>query len=396
MRRLCVFLLLVFAFVRLQAQPEDSLRVSVLTCTPGDQVYSLYGHTALRVENFTRDFDLVFNYGVFDFTKPHFTWHFVLGECDYMVMPLPWDIFVKDYVRRGSGIYAQILDLTPAEANRLQAFLIVNCQPENREYRYNFLYNNCTTKVRDVIEQVVNGEIDYPALAHGETYRQLLHQLTKNYPWSQEGNDFLLGADVDKPLSDRESMFLPLHLMSYLDGATLRDENGVRSLVGKKEILLQEVAVARRPSRWHSPKGLAWAFFLVNLLILLVERSLRRKWWIYDVVLLTLQGLAGCLLAFMFFFSEHPAVGSNWLVWVFNPLPLFGAFCVARAALKGGISRWHAFNFAVLTFFILISPLLSQKFGQIVVPLTLVLWLRPLSYLLSGKRRKISPLRSKV
>ena len=101
MRRLCVFLLLVFAFVRLQAQPEDSLRVSVLTCTPGDQVYSLYGHTALRVENFTRDFDLVFNYGVFDFTKPHFTWHFVLGECDYMMMPLPWDIFVQDYVRRG-------------------------------------------------------------------------------------------------------------------------------------------------------------------------------------------------------------------------------------------------------------------------------------------------------
>lgn len=387
MKRLCVLLLALVA-LQLRAQPQDSLRVSVLTCTPGDKVYSLYGHTALRVENFTRDFDLVFNYGVFDFTKPHFTWHFVLGECDYMVMPLPWDVFVKDYERRGSGIYAQILNLSAEEANRLQAFLIVNSQPENREYRYNYLYNNCTTKVRDVIEQTVNGEIIYPALAAGETYRQLLHHLTENYPWSQEGSDFLIGTDVDKPLSDRESMFLPLHLMSYLDGATLRGEDGTRPLVEKEEILLQEVAVVPAPPRWLSPKVLAWSFLLLNVLILAAEWRIGRKWWIYDVVLLTLQGLAGCLVAFMFCFSEHPAVGSNWLVWVFNPLPLFGAFCVARAAFKGGNTCWHALNFAILTLFILISPFLSQKFGQIVVPLTLVLWLRPLSYLLGGYGRR--------
>ena len=120
--------------------------------------------------------DVVFNYGVFSFSQPHFIWRFVLGQCDYMVMGTQWQYFPEDYQRRGSAITAQVLNLTRAEANRLFHNLLENCQPENCTYRYNFLFCNCTIKVRDMIEQSIDGRIAYPSLPQKMTFRQCLRQ----------------------------------------------------------------------------------------------------------------------------------------------------------------------------------------------------------------------------
>ena len=113
----------------MSAQTLDSIRVSLITCSPGKEVYQLYGHTALRCENFTQKQDVVFNYGIFSFRQPHFVWRFVRGECDYMVMGIDWKYFPLDYEERGSGIVAQELNLTRLEANVLYAGLMANCLP---------------------------------------------------------------------------------------------------------------------------------------------------------------------------------------------------------------------------------------------------------------------------
>ena len=434
-KKVVIFLCFLLPALAHGSDPTDSLRVSLLTCSPGQEVYALYGHTAIRVETQTPSGsplqgenqnattissspyegevgrgagDIVFNYGVFSFAKPHFVWRFVLGQCDYMVQALPWDLFVREYRERGSSITAQELNLTSQEARRLVARLFENSLPENCEYRYNFLYNNCTTKVRDMVEQAVNGHIQYPDSLPRQTSRQVLHLYTAEHPWAQEGNDLLLGAEVDTLLSDHAAMFIPESMMQAYDGAFICTPKGdQRPLVRNKTVLLESrptalsgrqgakagssslVSFFERMADRFSPLEAMLAFAAVCLLVMLLEAWTRRLFWLWDVLLLLLQGAAGTLLTFMLLFSEHPAVGSNWQVWLLNPIALIGIPLVIRAAVKHETTLWYAVQFVMLALFLLFSPWIPQEFAKITIPLALCLLTRPASYyLLRSRRRK--------
>ena len=344
--------------------------------------------------------DIVFNYGVFDMSKPHFAWHFVLGQTDYMVQAIPWKYFVKDYEVRGSSITEQELNLTQAEAERLTRRLVENCMPENCQYRYNFLYKNCTTMARDIIEQTVFGEIIFPDTLPHLTAREILHRYTKEHPWAQEGNDLLLGAEVDTIMSAHAAMFIPENMMQAFDGAIVCNAKGdQRPLVRSRKIILEAKPQVVEPEFPLLPWQAMLAFGGLCLFIMLLERWSRRIFWLWDVLLLLLQGLVGTLLAFMLLFSEHPAVGSNWQIWVLNPIALVGIPLVIKAAIKHRQTRWYAFYFVVLALFLLFSPWIPQVFAKITVPLALCLLTRPISYYfvrlkgekvkrLKGKKRK--------
>ncbi|MCR4592782.1 MAG: DUF4105 domain-containing protein [Bacteroidaceae bacterium] len=361
----------------------DSIRASLITCSPGQEVYALYGHTALRLQNFTADQDLVFNYGVFSFKQPHFIWRFVRGKCDYMVVPVPWTYFTREYEERGSSITEQVLNLTPQEANRLWVNMQVECQPENRQYRYNFLYNNCTTKVRDAIERCVEGRVVYPDSIPLYTHRQMLHQYTREHPWAQEGNDILLGSAVDTSLSARAAMFAPEYMLRYADNAFIYAENNdKRPLVIGREILLQKRELKIGPEFPLLPTQAMLVLLAFSVLIVLLERWLNRQCWLWDVVLLLGQGAGGLVLLFMFLFSEHPAVDSNWQIWVLNPIVLIALPSVIKAAYKHKKTLWHAVFFVILSIFVVFSPWMPQEFGKIIVPLALTLLTRPISYYL--------------
>ena len=390
MKRVSLLLLLCLTSVLAsQAQlPCDSIEASLITCSPGDEVYSLYGHTALRCRNFTRNADVAFNYGVFSFGQPHFLWRFILGQCDYMVLGIPWDVFIKEYEERGSRVTQQMLNLTSEEANRLWAYLVVNTLPENRKYRYNYFYNNCTTQVRDIIERAVAKSIVYAAdsVRSDATYRDLIHAYTRCHPWTGEGCDILLGADVDRVASARASQFLPEILMRDMEHATVREENGMaRPLLLRTDILLQERPRAERRD-FLLPAVVGWAFVVFSLLLVGFE-AWRRCWlWVWDAILLLARGLAGSLLTFMALFSEHPAVGSNWLIVLLNPLALVGLVLLVRAAFRRSKTRWFAFDLANLLLFALIFLLGMQEFGELVVPLTLAFAARPLSMYVRMRR----------
>ena len=391
---LCFFLLsVVCCQLSIALAQQDSLRVSLLTCSPGPEVYSLYGHTAIRVqtpsnspvegENIDSEeaFDLVFNYGVFDFRKPHFTWHFILGQTDYMIEPVPWKYFIIDYDRRGSSITEQELNLTSSEASRLLAALIENCMPENREYRYSFLYNNCTTKVRDMVEQVIVGSIQYPDSLVHHTAREILHHYTAQHPWAQEGNDLLLGSEMDTILSERNAMFIPENMMQAFDGAYILSTNGdMRPLVRSKKVILEAKQQVVEPEFPLSPLQAILVFAAICILIMVLEVWTKRLWWLWDVLILFLQGVGGTLLTFMFLFSEHPGVGSNWQIWILNPVFFIGIPLVIKAATQHKETLWYAFYFAVLALFLLFSPWIPQVFAKITVPLALCLLTRPISY----------------
>ena len=359
----------------------DSIRVTLLTCSPGPEVYELYGHTAIRCQ--APSGSTVFNYGVFDMSKPYFVWNFVLGHTDYMVCPVPWEHFAAEYRKRGSSITEQELNLTPVEARRLTERLVENCRPENRTYRYNYLYKNCTTMVRDMVEQVVMGEIHYPDTLPHQTYREILHHYTAGHPWAQEGNDILLGAAVDTALSARAAMFAPEYMLRYAAGAFIyADNNDKRPLVMDTEILLQKRPQAVAPEFPLSPTQAMLVLLAFAVLILLLERLFNRQCWLWDAILLAGQGTAGLLLLFMLLFSEHPAVDSNWQIWVLNPIALIALPMVVKAAYRHRKTLWHVVFFVILSTFLVFSPWMPQEFGKLVVPLALTLLTRPISYYL--------------
>lgn len=370
---------------------DDSISVSLLTCSPGQEVYSLYGHTAIRcvVRRAGHDLDVVFNYGVFSFSQPHFIWRFVLGKCDYMVEASYFEGFLNAYARRGSRVTEQVLSLTPEEARSVLSYLMTNCAPGNNQYRYNFLYNNCTTMVRDVIERCVQGKVLYAPRTPQMTTRQILHQYTQGHPWAAEGDDLLLGSAVDTLASDRAAMFAPEYMMDYAAHAVVRDARGQeRPLVAATHVLTPGVDVSVEPEFPLSPRQMGWGVLTFALLLMLVEWWRGRAFALWSVLLLLAQGLVGSLLLFMALCSEHPAVGSNWLLWPFCPLALVGIYFALRPEHRCAARWWMAY-FCFLTLFLLFYPFIPQNFGNIVVPLTMSLLTRPIGfYLCSIRNRK--------
>lgn len=396
-RSLVLTLLLLMGQAGLRAQRvNDSITVMVLTCSPGDMVYELYGHTAIRVIDHTLVRDDVFNYGVFEFNKPHFVWNFMLGKTDYMVQPVPYYIFEKEYKQRGSSIIGQQINLTTAESNDLYNKLLVNARPENRDYRYNFLYCNCTTKVRDILESAVHGIVKYRERPK-KTYREALHEYTQDSPWCQLGDDLLLGASTDTLLSDRSQMFLPDYFKEYVAEATIYDSlcNSRPLMLGAPLLLLPEGQHPNVDSFPLSPVACAAIFCGIMFLILGLEYAFRRLFWGVDLLLMPGIGAAGLLIAFMVLFSEHPAVDSNWQVWVFNPLPLFCMPWVVWSAIKRRRCLYHYINAILLSLFLVASPWIPQHFSSITMLVTLALLTRPASYLLNFNRLKPKKARKK-
>ena len=353
----------------------DSIVASLLTCSPSTEVYSLYGHTGLRMQNFSKGHDVVFNYGVFDFSTPHFTWKFILGQCDYQVYAYPYALFLEEYEKI-------------EEYKRNMVALAVNSMPENRTYRYNFMTNNCTTQVRDQIERAVDGTVVYEEAQEHPTYRELLHHYTEGYDWGETGNDLLLGAACDDVTSDRAAHFLPEQMMHYMAAAQIYDsQNNRRPLVGETRVLLEERPQSHTEPFPLTPLQTGLIALAVMLLVMLLEYWTRRMFWPVDVVVMLLQGAAGVLIFLLFFFSAHPTVDSNWHIWLFNPIPLVCIPWVVARAFRDKICFYHYLNGFSLMLFLVYMPWMPQSFPVLTPLLALALLTRPVSYYLHYNRK---------
>lgn len=218
----------------------DSVRVSLLTCAAGGEIYSLFGHTAIRYENYTRGIDAVFNYGMFNFNAPNFIFRFALGETDYQLGVTDYEHFAAEYNYLGRDVWQQTLNLTEEEKERLIALLTENYRPENRVYRYNFFYDNCATRPRDQIERAINGTLQYAdnmtANSTGISFRDLLHKYSEGHLWSRFGMDLCMGSKADEPINRRLAMFVPFYMQEYFNKAQIVDKEGqARPLVAKEE-----------------------------------------------------------------------------------------------------------------------------------------------------------------
>ena len=380
--RIFLSLLIIWGSMLSYAQKRDSIQFSLLTCSPGTEIYSLFGHTAIRYQNYTQNKDIVFNYGMFSFSSPNFIYRFVKGETDYQLGVNDFRLFEAEYMFRGSSVYQQILNLTYEEKLKLQNLLFTNYLPQNRVYRYNYFYDNCTTRARDQIEKCIDGDVEYPTSVPDKTFRGIIHEFTKGFDWEEFGIDLCLGAGADKPIGIRQQMFSPFYMRSFAESAFIKDENGnTRPLVLKEEVIVDADTVdADESSFQFSPIACATFFLFLNVVIAFVQIVRKKIYWFWDLILYLSQGLAGCIIAFLFFFSIHPTVDSNWLILLFNPIPLFYLPFMVYNDIKRKKDKWHVINSVYLTLFILILPLIPQEINLSVLLLALGLLFNAVSH----------------
>lgn len=370
-----------------QSTATNQTRFSLLTCEPGDEIYTIFGHTAIRYESPQEGIDIVFNYGLFSFSTPNFIWRFVKGETDYMLGATEYRNFVIEYALENRAVWQQTLNLTEKEKETLIAILQTNLLPQNRVYRYNYFYDNCSTRARDRIEDSIDGEVTYEGTDNIQSFRDIVHESAKGYDWFRFGMDFCLGVKADQPIAHRQEMFAPLYLLKAFETASIIDSAGYsRALVEESKTLLTSAPEPRAQTPF-TPIRVSLGLFILIALITIYGIKKRCSLWGIDFVLFTAAGLAGCVVAFLTFFSEHPAVSPNFLIAVFHPLHLFLLPFFLRKEAKGRKSIYHIANFCILTLFIAIWPLNPQHFDIAILPLALCLLVRSVSNMVLNYKR---------
>ena len=362
-----------------QEQQEDSVRVSLVTFYPGSEPHNIWGHSEIRVQQ--GPVDLYFNYGVFDFQAPAFMWRFMLGETDYLCMPVPRAYATMGM--EGRRMVEQELNLPQDRAIAVRNFLWYNAQPENRTYRYKFLSDNCSTRPRDIIEMAAGEGLQYPAMGDtAVTYRDILAHYCRNYAWEKFGIDLVLGWDVDTVLDQRATMFIPMILMDAIDRATIKTDSVTMPLVKATTVPVDASTAGKvkPPTPWYiSPMAVALLVLLLTLRV--SSRDWRRRdvsrW--FDTMLFTTGGLAGCLLFFLIFFSTHEATSPNINVAWLHPLLLLLAVLPWFKKTRTAAGWLHALNALVVSLLMLAWPWQPQVGNIAFFPLMAALVVRSLT-----------------
>ncbi|HCO66457.1 MAG TPA: hypothetical protein DIT04_01690 [Dysgonomonas sp.] len=390
-----LFLVSSAGFQNMKAQTvqlSDSSQISLLTNTPWDgAVYSLFGHTALRVQDSANNLDIAFNYGLFDFDSPNFIYRFAKGETDYAVGYDSTDRYIFAYKMRGIGITEQVLNLTQEEKQNLFEALLINSLPENRVYRYNYFYDNCSTRPRDMVENNIEGTISYNPTNKQQTYRDLVHECVNSEPWVKFGIDLVIGADADKVITDRQKDFLPAYLMNAYSGAKIKNTDGTeRNLLQSEDVIFQQADKTSIDSSVNQPLIFGIILLLIACLVSFfsVKGKIKTLSKLFDFLLFFSAGIAGCVIFFLMYFSVHPCTNPNWnIVWL-NPLQLIIAFLLLIKFFSKVVYWYHFINFALLIVFLLAWFLIPQQLETAFIPYILALIARSGTNVISYKRNQ--------
>ncbi|WP_233582326.1 DUF4105 domain-containing protein [Prevotella sp. OH937_COT-195] len=362
----------------------DSLEISLLTCSPRQQIYSLYGHTAIRLRDMRTGLDVAVNYGVFSFDKPLFVPRFVFGMTDYEIGIIPFKYFIKEYKDGGSRVVQQVLNLTPDEKMLVFDAIQVNLLPENKYYRYNFFYDNCTTRARDIIVNNIKGGINYTS-RNGGTFREIIHQKNEHYPWARFGNDLLLGIGSDMPTTQEQRQFLPDNLMYDFENATRNDNH--KRLVEKTTTIIDAKPPVLDKGFPLTPNHCALLLLVITIVITIVEFVKSTRMIYFDVFLMLFVSTTGIIL-FLMIFSQHPTVRLNLQILILNPLPFFFIKRLIKRHRKGIKDKQHIIWVALACLFFIGG--FFQLYADGMYLLALSLLIRSLKGLLSNCNTRLT------
>jgi hypothetical protein len=367
-----------FTFSTVKSQTYDSLQVSLLTVAPrAKAVWTIFGHTALRLSDRAQKIDAVLNWGTFDSQKPNFLLRFLKGETDYSLSATPFHYFISSYSADEASVIEQVVNIPESEKAALMDLLETNLLPENTEYRYNFIFDNCTTRPRDILERFCGGKVIYPEQTQPITFRHLIHQYTAPYPWLEFGIDCIIGNGADSLISYRSELFLPEKWMDALNRATVEPPNKIRQpFVQSSKFILQFDDTPKPPLKfWNYPFPTGLLVFFLYLALVSIGYFKKRRFRFPFALPFFIAASGGCIVAGLCFFSVHPCVQSNWnLLWLhpFHLVAFTGFFF--RKSYR--LIRWyHAANFVLLSCFLLGWHWIPQEMNKACIPFILCLWI---------------------
>jgi len=321
--------------------------ISVLTFGPGDAIFERYGHNAIRVRDTVTGSDLAYNWGMFSFEDPGFLRRFLSGETRYWVAAFPSQPLIEVYQSQDRATEEQILALTPTQAEALALAVARNALPAHREYRYDYFRDNCSTRVRDALDDALGGILrpQFTALQTDLTYRSESRRLSAPDPFAQAGIELALGPKADTRMTAWETMFIPMRLRDHLRSVTVATAAGPVPLVAAETVHY----VARRLAERTEPGGLVLGplgpvLAMWGLLLVPLSPAMRRRSRVPAAILtggwFTLTGLIGVLLLGMWLGSAHVFWYRNLTLLLASPVALVVAIPAARAILAGQAPRW--------------------------------------------------------
>ena len=384
-----IFLLSYFtALTQINTLAKDA-EISIITIGPGKQLYDSFGHNAIRVSDPSNGKDLAFNYGTFDFNTPNFYIKFGQGKLPYALSVSTYDGFLRNYIAEKRWIKQQKLDLSYGEKIAIFEFLLNNAQPSNREYQYDFFFDNCATRIRDVLAVNLGSKLSYKPEQYAASlysFRELIQQRLHWNSWGSLGIDIALGAVIDRTANPWEHQFLPDYVFESLKSATITRNNKTSALIKKETTINNPGPMARNSAFLLSP-----FFVFLVLAIGIVYRTLRdseqqkRSRWL-DTVLFFVTGIVGVLLLVLWLATDHTATVSNYnILWAF-PLNLIFCTLVSKKVPKKWIKSYVSFLIILLTLLVVHWFTGVQVFAPALLPLVIALFIRYL-YLVRNLKR---------
>jgi hypothetical protein len=371
--RSLMFAFLIFLSCSAKSQTNDTT-MYLITCGPGTEIYSIYGHSAVLVDIAGRD--TVYNWGIFDFDTPNFAWKFAKGKLDYMLGGERLKNFLGGYFYETRYVLSQKINLEPREKRIILELVNENLKPENVRYRYDFFYDDCSSRIRDLLEKAIGSSMIYPPeTGEQPTFRQLIGEYQQYYPWQQFGIDLLIGSNAEKKADIRDKMFLPDYLMSGLSAAEVERNGSNVALLEKAEKLLDFEPPARGRNFYTSP------FFILSMILVLIAfLSLQFKSKIQnnimDFILFFVFALLAVMMIFFNFFTDHQQLRANYNILWLNP---FVIVLFISILMNRNEKLWSRIVFFITTAFLLTHLLIPQAFNVADYPLILIMLLRTMA-----------------
>lgn len=375
-------LLLLFCFLNFvgYSQPRPlsaQAEASVLTMGPGKALYDSFGHSALRINDPALGIDVTYNYGVYDFSDPNFYLKFAKGQMRYVLDRRPTEGFLRNYVEDNRWIKEQVLNLKPEELRRLFAFLEDNLKPENRAYNYDFFYDNCATKIPDILQKIVpNLVFDSGFVEQPKTFRTLIQQNVYWNSWGSFGMDLGIGSVVDRQATAYQHMFLPEYVFKGVQEA-IRSQNAETSSIVKETITLFDAQPPALSSNfWTSPLLVMLILAFIILFITYRDSKRERCTRYLDAVLHILLGMIGVVFLLLWFATDHYTTAYNYnLLWAF-PLNLILGFQLGKKSPKHWVKAYLKFLVLMLCLLCLHWIIGVQVFPKALIPLLTALAVR--------------------
>lgn len=391
MNRILLILLLVLSvFEPLGSQIPNAANttISILTCAPGKELYSIYGHNAIRITESTYGTDIVYNYGTFDFNTPGFAIKFMRGKLPYSIGVATYSDFLREYQYFQRDVTEQVLLLDSLQKQKIIEYLAVNMQPENRTYKYDFFMDNCATRLRDIIDHNLAGFAWDTTLASNKTFRQIIKEYQKNLPWTDFGIDLIIGAPADQKTTLSQETFIPDYLAKAIKFAKYSDPQKANLQMSENKILSFD------PSNEGVNYLLSPYFLFIFLLLLEVNlyfrhlRGLSHRWIkIYDQFWLWMLTFTSILMLFMWFGTDHIPTKYNWnILWASPLIPIWW--------WQKNRYPWLSYVLGIAFFISIINAIpgiqiLPQYFHPIVGFISLILILKGRRLYLSGKNGSV-------